>query len=279
MGHFPDGIDFPCIAYHLESTPSDELVDDSSETKLRNDIFSVKDIPAPDFSIDADPIETDLANLSTMCSPTKAQAQGAGIIGIETYRRPFVSPILIFLYQVSNPTIQLLSVIFPPPGRFPRGCTRYLHQRWFFSLWSHQLSYAYSVVSSLLHKFKIDPSAVGRFNFVSNDALLGTSASDLVLRIVQLFSHDLEIVDSSNDSVTALLSSINWIECRAWDGRNSIICAVEKTENWIGTVAVLIGAHAPIILEREYVLRLMRPSDSSDTSYSGSIHRKYFVCS
>ena len=41
-----------------EPTPEDEIVDDEEETTRRNAVFNVENIPAPDFSLDIDPIET-----------------------------------------------------------------------------------------------------------------------------------------------------------------------------------------------------------------------------
>ena len=48
------------MEYILEPTPEDELVDDAVETLRRNAVFDVDacDIPAPDFSLDVDPIQT-----------------------------------------------------------------------------------------------------------------------------------------------------------------------------------------------------------------------------
>ena len=42
----------------LEPTPEDELVDDFAETERRKAVFDIDYIPAPDFSLDVDPIQT-----------------------------------------------------------------------------------------------------------------------------------------------------------------------------------------------------------------------------
>ncbi|THG97347.1 hypothetical protein EW026_g4628 [Hermanssonia centrifuga] len=57
IGDAPGSIPFPSLEYALEVTPADELVDDSEETVLRDNVFNVEDIPAPDFSLDVDPID------------------------------------------------------------------------------------------------------------------------------------------------------------------------------------------------------------------------------
>ena len=49
------------MSYTLEPTPADELIDDAAESLLRAAVFDVGDIPAPDFSLDVDPIETGMA--------------------------------------------------------------------------------------------------------------------------------------------------------------------------------------------------------------------------
>ncbi|KAJ7436788.1 hypothetical protein B0H11DRAFT_1754339 [Mycena galericulata] len=107
----------------------------------------------------------------------------------------------------------------------------------------------YLAVSTLLRRYKIDPPTIGRFDFVTDKSLRGVSSTSLALRVGQLFIPHLEIVESCNSAIAALLNTINWIECRGWDGRNSILCAIEKTESRIGAVAVLVGANAPIVIE------------------------------
>ncbi|KAJ7482243.1 hypothetical protein B0H11DRAFT_2022271 [Mycena galericulata] len=100
-----------------------------------------------------------------------------------------------------------------------------------------------------MRRCKIDPSAIGKFDFVTDKSLREISSASLALRVGQLFRSDIDIVESCNSPITALLNAINWIESRARDGRNSIICAVEQTESCIGVVVVLVGTQAPIIIE------------------------------
>ncbi|KAJ7482247.1 hypothetical protein B0H11DRAFT_1629882, partial [Mycena galericulata] len=107
----------------------------------------------------------------------------------------------------------------------------------------------YLAVSTLLRRYKIDPPAIGRFDFVPDKSLREITSASLAHRVGQLFIPHLEIVESCNSAIAALLNIINWTECRGWDGRNSILCAIEKTESCIGAVAVLVGPNAPIVIE------------------------------
>ncbi|KAJ3558602.1 hypothetical protein NM688_g821 [Phlebia brevispora] len=50
------GVPFPSLDYALEPTPEDEVVDDWEETRRRNAVIDVDDVPPPDFSLDVDPI-------------------------------------------------------------------------------------------------------------------------------------------------------------------------------------------------------------------------------
>ncbi len=57
IGDVPGGVPFPSLSYAIEETPHEELVDDADETALRERIFDVYQIPAPDFSPDVTPID------------------------------------------------------------------------------------------------------------------------------------------------------------------------------------------------------------------------------
>ena len=60
------------MPYNAEPTPEDEVVDDYEETLRRNVVFNVG-VPAPDFSLDVEPIQTgksrgkSLFTLLTLC--------------------------------------------------------------------------------------------------------------------------------------------------------------------------------------------------------------------
>ncbi|KAJ6511109.1 hypothetical protein C8R45DRAFT_814414, partial [Mycena sanguinolenta] len=104
-------------------------------------------------------------------------------------------------------------------------------------------------ITSFMVKFHIDPSTIGRLDFVPDANFLDVTSATLALRLGQLFTSNLEIVESRNGSVTSLFSAINWVECKVWDGRNSIICAVERTHGAICIVSILVGPNAPVVLE------------------------------
>ena len=57
---------------------------------------------------------------------------------------------------------------------------------------------------------------------------------------------------SSYASVTSFVNAVNWIESTSWDGRYAMVIVGHYETN----VAVLIGADAPVILEREFGTRL-----------------------
>lgn len=81
-----DGISFPSLSYAAEPTPEDEVVDDTEESRLRELIFNVKDIPPPDFTIDDDAIfmANPHSHLQDNVVPLP-RPENVGIIGLEVY--------------------------------------------------------------------------------------------------------------------------------------------------------------------------------------------------
>ena len=51
------GIPFPSLDFVVEPTPEDEIVDDWVETRRRHAALNPSHVPAPDFSLDIDPIQ------------------------------------------------------------------------------------------------------------------------------------------------------------------------------------------------------------------------------
>ncbi|KAJ5758817.1 hypothetical protein N7520_005973 [Penicillium odoratum] len=122
-------------------------------------------------------------------------------------------------------------------------------------------SMALTTVSSLLEKYKIDPSTIGRLE-VGTETLLDKSKSCKSV-LMQLFGDntDVEGADTYNacyGGTNALLNAVNWIESSAWDGRDAIVVSCDialydkpaaRPTGGAGCVAMLIGADAPLVLE------------------------------
>jgi len=124
-------------------------------------------------------------------------------------------------------------------------------------------SIALTTVSSLLHKYSIDPTSIGRLE-VGTETLLDKSKSVKSV-LMQLFSPsgntNIEGVDTVNacyGGTNALFNAINWIEASAWDGREAIVCAGDialykkgnaRPTGGAGCVAMLVGPNAPLAFE------------------------------
>lgn len=124
-------------------------------------------------------------------------------------------------------------------------------------------SLAMTVTQSLLEKYDIDPTSIGRLE-VGTETLLDKSKSVKTV-LMQLFqpsgNTNIEGVDTVNacyGGTNALFNAINWVESSAWDGRNAIVVAGDialygkgaaRPTGGAGAVAMLIGPDAPIVLE------------------------------
>lgn len=124
-------------------------------------------------------------------------------------------------------------------------------------------SIALTTVSSLLHKYSIDPKSIGRLE-VGTETLLDKSKSVKSV-LMQLFepsgNTNLEGVDTVNacyGGTNALFNAINWVESSAWDGRDAVVVAGDialykksnaRPTGGAGCVAMLIGPNAPIVFE------------------------------
>ena len=122
---------------------------------------------------------------------------------------------------------------------------------------------ALTTVSSLLHKYSIDPKSIGRLE-VGTETLLDKSKSCKSV-LMQIFSpygnNNIEGVDTVNacyGGTNALFNSINWVESSAWDGRDAIVCAGDialykkgnaRPTGGAGCVAMLVGPDAPLVFE------------------------------
>ena len=124
-------------------------------------------------------------------------------------------------------------------------------------------SIALTTVSSLLQKYNIDPSSIGRLE-VGTETMLDKSKSCKSV-LMQLFepsgNTNVEGVDTVNacyGGTNALFNAINWVESSAWDGRNAIVVAGDialykkgnaRPTGGAGCVAMLIGPDAPLAFE------------------------------
>ena len=123
------------------------------------------------------------------------------------------------------------------------------------------------VVSSLMRKYNVDPTSVGRLD-VGTETIIDKSKSVKTV-LMDLFAssgnHDIEGLDSKNacyGSTAALFNAINWVESRSWDGRHAIVFAGDiavyakggaRPVGGAGACAILIGPNAPVVFERKTV--------------------------
>jgi hydroxymethylglutaryl-CoA synthase len=121
------------------------------------------------------------------------------------------------------------------------------------------------VVSSLLSKYNVDPTSIGRID-VGTETIIDKSKSVKTV-LMDLFAAsgntDIEGIDSKNacyGSTAALFNAINWIESSSWDGRNAIVFAGDiaiyaegaaRPVGGAGACAMLIGPDAPVVFDRE----------------------------
>ncbi|KAF2425233.1 erg13, 3-hydroxy-3-methylglutaryl-CoA (HMG-CoA) synthase [Tothia fuscella] len=124
-------------------------------------------------------------------------------------------------------------------------------------------SLALTTVSSLLKKYNIEPTSIGRLE-VGTETILDKSKSVKSV-LMQLFAPsgntNVEGVDTVNacyGGTNAIFNAINWVESSAWDGRNAIVVAGDialykkgnaRPTGGAGCVAMLIGPDAPLAFE------------------------------
>jgi hydroxymethylglutaryl-CoA synthase len=115
-----------------------------------------------------------------------------------------------------------------------------------------------TAVHSLLEKYDIDPSHVGRLE-VGTETLVDKSKSTKTV-LMDLFpgNTDIEgatIVNACYGGTAALLNAFLWVESDGWDGRYAIVVAADiaayargpaRPTCGAGAVAVLIGRDAPL---------------------------------
>ncbi|KAJ4429245.1 Hydroxymethylglutaryl-CoA synthase, cytoplasmic [Periplaneta americana] len=121
-----------------------------------------------------------------------------------------------------------------------------------------------TVVTKLMERNKISYSEIGRLE-VGTETILDKSKSVKTV-LMQLFEEsgntDIEGVDTINacyGGTAALFNSVSWVESSAWDGRYALVVAGDiavyakgnaRPTGGAGAIAMLIGANAPLVLDR-----------------------------
>ncbi|KAJ3145237.1 hypothetical protein HDU89_007459 [Geranomyces variabilis] len=120
-----------------------------------------------------------------------------------------------------------------------------------------------TVVRSLLDKYSISPSQIGRLE-VGTETIIDKSKSVKSV-LMQLFADsgntDIEGVDTTNacyGGTSALFNAVNWVESSSWDGRYALVVAADiavyktgsaRPTGGAGAVALLVGADAPLAFD------------------------------
>eukprot|EP00934_Nitzschia_sp_Nitz4_P006617 Nitzschia sp. Nitz4//scaffold2_size372955//291371//294784//NITZ4_000457-RA/size372955-snap-gene-0.103-mRNA-1//-1//CDS//3329546880//6607//frame0 len=122
-------------------------------------------------------------------------------------------------------------------------------------------SLALTVVHSLLEKYNIDPSQVGRLE-VGTETIVDKSKSTKTV-LMDLFPGNSNIegatvINACYGGTAALLNAFAWVESDGWDGRYAIVVAADiaayakggaRPTSGAGAVAVLVGRDAPLVFD------------------------------
>ena len=214
------------MPFFLEETPLDEVVDDSEETLLRDDMFNVDKIPEADFSTDAKTLETisrwdqfksEIPMVLCLSSFPKARLENIGILALDFF-------IQTPAYLDRNAGVE--------------SCICILSR----SSSTNQCS----GIQSLLHKNSMDPTQIGRIDIIRK------SSSKEAELFGSLFAHAEVHFSTSTDILpsAALFRSVQWIDSRYWNGRNAVV-VVEMDNGWLASV--LIGPDAIVVVEGQFI--------------------------
>jgi hydroxymethylglutaryl-CoA synthase len=124
-------------------------------------------------------------------------------------------------------------------------------------------SISLTVVQSLLEKYHISPSEIGRLE-VGTESLVDKSKSTKTV-LMSLFADsgntDIEgatVVNACYGGTAALLNALSWVDSGAWDGRYAIVVAADiavyaegaaRPTGGCGSVAMLVGRNAPLQID------------------------------
>ncbi|XP_047342288.1 hydroxymethylglutaryl-CoA synthase-like [Impatiens glandulifera] len=128
------------------------------------------------------------------------------------------------------------------------------------------ISMSLTAVSSLLEKYNIDHSQIGRLE-VGSETVIDKSKS-IKTFLMQIFEKsgntDIEGVDSTNacyGGTAALFNCVNWVESSSWDGRYGLVVCTDsavyaegpaRPTGGAAAIAILIGPDAPIAFESKF---------------------------
>ncbi|KAK3868502.1 hypothetical protein Pcinc_026103 [Petrolisthes cinctipes] len=121
-----------------------------------------------------------------------------------------------------------------------------------------------TALARLMERTRVGYENIGRLE-VGTETIIDKSKSVKSV-LMQLFEDsgntDVEGIDTTNacyGGTAALINAVNWIESSSWDGRYAVVVAGDiavyargpaRPTGGAGAVAMLIGPHAPLILER-----------------------------
>ncbi|KAG7175189.1 Hydroxymethylglutaryl-CoA synthase, cytoplasmic-like [Homarus americanus] len=121
-----------------------------------------------------------------------------------------------------------------------------------------------TVLSRLMERTGVGYENIGRLE-VGTETIIDKSKS-VKSCLMQLFEDsgntDVEGIDTTNacyGGTSALINAINWVESSSWDGRYAVVIAGDiavyasgpaRPTGGAGAVAMLVGPHAPLIMER-----------------------------
>lgn len=128
------------------------------------------------------------------------------------------------------------------------------------------ISMSLTAVTSLLEKYGIDPTQIGRLE-VGSETVIDKSKS-IKTFLMQIFEEsgntDIEGVDSTNacyGGTAALFNCVNWVESSSWDGRYGLVVCTDsavyaegpaRPTGGAAAIAMLIGTDAPIAFESKF---------------------------
>ncbi|KAK2653736.1 hypothetical protein Ddye_013592 [Dipteronia dyeriana] len=128
------------------------------------------------------------------------------------------------------------------------------------------ISMSLTAIKSLLEKYQINPTQVGRLE-VGSETVIDKSKS-IKTFLMQIFEEcgntDIEGVDSTNacyGGTAALFNCVNWVESSSWDGRYGLVVCTDsavyaegpaRPTGGAAAIAMLIGPDAPIAFESKF---------------------------
>ncbi|KAK1368194.1 Hydroxymethylglutaryl-CoA synthase [Heracleum sosnowskyi] len=131
------------------------------------------------------------------------------------------------------------------------------------------ISMSLTVVTSLLEKYNIDPTQVGRME-VGSETVIDKSKS-IKTFLMQAFEKcgntDIEGVDSTNacyGGTAALFNCVNWVESSSWDGRYGLVVCTDSAHRIIcgrdlytvKTLKLLMGSFHKLVISWHLILAI-----------------------